>query len=73
MICFCPIKTNTDILPVLQSFAGKDATKKFNKHHNPKLLERYKGELKVGEVIEDEDKDAKLISKMKLKFFKGKS
>jgi len=59
---------------VLQNVAGQDATKKFFKHHNPKLLERYKDELKIGEVIEDgEAKGATGIEKLKLKFFKRKS
>ena len=59
---------------VLQNIAGQDASKKFAKHHNPKLIERYKDELKIGEVKEDEEpKAATGIEKLKLKFFNRKS
>jgi hypothetical protein len=43
----------------LRSVAGKDATKNFNKHHNPKILERYRDELKVGVLREEKDEKKK--------------
>ncbi|KXH32126.1 cytochrome b5-like Heme/Steroid binding domain-containing protein [Colletotrichum nymphaeae SA-01] len=37
---------------ILKRFAGKNATKVFWKYHNEKVLEKYGGKLKIGEVAE---------------------
>jgi cytochrome b involved in lipid metabolism len=68
----------------MRGVAGKDATKKFNKYHNPKILERYKTDLKVGELSGEkqaqdqakessEQKSAKADGNPKFSFLKWKS
>ena len=46
----------TDNLIVMQTVAGKDATKQVNKYHRPMIIKRHEAQLKVGEVIAEQPK-----------------
>lgn len=49
---------------VLQKLAGKDATKQFRKYHRDAMLLRFKDELRVGVLGEEEDEVKEKVSAM---------
>lgn len=56
---------------VMQTVAGKDATKQFNKYHREAILNKYKPDLQVGSV-DPEEKPAKSGSGFSFGFFRRK-
>lgn len=43
-------------MAVMQTVAGKDATKQVNKYHRPMIIQRHEAQLKVGEVVAEQPK-----------------